>query len=318
MSIPSSLNKNLTLPLIVSPMFLVSGPDLVVATCKAGVIGTFPALNTRPIEMLETWMQEIKDHLAGEESAAPWGVNLIVHGSNARLAEEIEIVRKMQPPLVITSVGQPKEIVDIVHEYGGVVFHDIINMRHARSAMRAGVDGLIAVCAGAGGHAGLMNPMTLIPQLRAEFDGTIILAGAMSDGTSIRAAEVLGADMAYMGTRFIACEESMADDHYKDMLISEASADIVYTNKVSGIWGNFLSKSLEEAGVNPETGEAKDPDFNANTKNKRGGGTKNAWKVILSAGQGVGQISDSPKTSEIVDRMKADYKKASAVPVNFG
>lgn len=317
MSIPSSLTKNLTLPLIVSPMFLVSGPDLVVASCKAGVIGTFPALNTRPIEVLAAWMEEIKERLAGEEKAAPWGVNIIVHGSNTRLAEEIEIVKQQQPPLVITSVGQPKEIVEIVHGYGGVVFHDIINMRHARSAMRAGVDGLIAVCAGAGGHAGLMNPMTLIPQLRAEFDGTIILAGAMSDGTSIRAAEVLGADMAYMGTRFIACEESMADDHYKDMLIEETSADIVYTNKVSGIWGNFLSKSLEQAGVDPETGEAKNPDFNANTKNKRGGGTKNAWKVILSAGQGVGQINDAPKVSDIINRMKDDYKKASVVPVNF-
>lgn len=318
MPIPAQLDKNLTLPLIVSPMFLVSGPDLVVASCKAGAIGTFPALNTRPIEVLGAWMEEIKARLTKEESAAPWGVNLIVHGSNGRLEEEIEMVAKHQPPLVITSVGHPKKIAEIVHGYGGTIFHDIVNMKHARIAIKNGVDGVIAICAGAGGHAGLMNPLTLIPQIRAEYDGTIIVGGSISDGAAIRAVEVLGADMAYMGTRFIACEESMADDRYKNMLIEETSADIIYTNKVSGIWGNFLTKSLDEAGIDPITGKPKDPNLAFHDENSRGGGTRDAWKIILSAGQGIGEINDAPSAAEIIARLREDYSNASAVPVNYG
>ena len=244
--------------------------------------------------------------------AAPWGVNLIVHPTNTRLKEDIELVLAHKPPLVITSVGHPGDIAEQVHGYGGVVFHDVIHMYHAGKAADAGVDGIIAVCAGAGGHAGLMNPFTFIPQLKAKHsDKAIILAGTMSDGSSIRAAEVLGADFAYMGTRFIATEESNADEGYREMIERDSSQDIVYTDKVSGIKGNFLKNSLEDAGLDPATGQMKQKDPNFDGENKRGGGTKAAWKTIWSAGQGVGMIDDSPSVVTLVDRLENEYKAAS-------
>lgn len=308
MAIPEILKSGLRLPVIAAPMFLVSGPNLVKAACKAGIIGTFPTLNARPAETLDAWMADIDTEVKNGD-AAPWGVNVIVHPTNTRLQEDLDLVKKHKPPLVITSVGHPGDIAELVHSYGGVVFHDVIHMYHAKKANDANVDGIIAVCAGAGGHAGQMNPFAFIPELKAAFDKTIILAGTISNGRAIRAAEVLGADMAYMGTRFIATKESQADEDYIDMIIEDGSMDIVYTDKVSGIKGNFLQRSLVNAGIDPVTGKATNPDFDK-TSNTRGGGTKGAWKQIWSAGQGIGQISDNPTVGELVDRLEAEYKSA--------
>lgn len=311
MAIPDTLKDGLKLPVIAAPMFLVSGPNLVKAACQAGVIGTFPSLNARPIEQLDEWMADIKaTSEAGD--AAPWGVNLIVHPTHTRLQEDLDLVLEHKPPLVITSVGHPGDIAEKIHSYGGVVFHDVIHMYHAQKAAEADVDGIIAVCAGAGGHAGQMNPFTFIPQLRREYpDKAIILAGTMSDGGSVRAAEVLGADFAYMGTRFIATKEANADEGYREMIISDTSRDIVYTDRISGIKGNFLSNSLLQAGIDPKTGERlkETPDFG---ENKRGGGVKAAWKEIWSAGQGVGLIEDAPSVAELVSRMEDEYKAAAS------
>ncbi|WP_374764906.1 NAD(P)H-dependent flavin oxidoreductase [Yunchengibacter salinarum] len=309
MAIPSILQRGLSLPVIAAPMFLVSGPELVKAACRAGVIGTFPSLNARPLEALDQWMADIKAE-SDSGDAAPWGVNLIVHPTNTRLKDDLDLVLEHQPPLVITSVGHPGDIAEKVHGYGGVVFHDVIHMKHAYKAAEAGVDGIIAVCAGAGGHAGLMNPFTFIPQLKDAFDKTIILAGTLSDGRAVRAAEVLGADFSYMGTRFIATRESAADQAYRQMIEQDGSADIVYTDKVSGIRGNFLKRSLEQAGLDPETGQPLKDKPSFGEENARGGGSKAAWKEVWSAGQGVGQITDSPSVADLVARLKADYDAA--------
>lgn len=311
MAIPDILKPGLRLPVIAAPLFIVSGPGLVKACCRAGVIGTFPSLNARPIEILDEWMNDIAK-VSDEGDAAAWGVNLIVHPTNNRLQDDIDLVLKHKPPLVITSVGHPGDIADRVHSYGGVVFHDVIHMHHARKAAEANVDGIIAVCAGAGGHAGLMNPFTFIPQLREAFaDKSIILAGTISDGQSVRAATVLGADFAYMGTRFIATKEANAEEGYREMIIHDTSADIVYTDKVSGIKGNFLRNSLLAAGMDPDTGKPlkEKPEF-SEEKNRRGGGTKAAWKSIWSAGQGIGLIEDAPTVQALVDRLVCDYENA--------
>ncbi len=338
MTIPAILDKGLRVPVIAAPLFLISGPELVKACCKAGVIGTFPTLNARPLDLLDEWMTNLNTELAAYDAAhpdalsAPWGVNLIVHKSNKRLQEDIDLVLKHKPPLVITSVGHPGDIVEKIHSYGGVVFHDVIHMHHARKAAAAGVDGIIAVCGGAGGHAGLMNPFTFIPQLRKEFpDLAVLLAGTISDGTAIKAATVLGADFAYMGTRFIATKESNTDEAYRKMIEEDGSADIVYTDKISGIKGNFLLTSVKEAGLDPETGDTPtvsidfDPNSDKNVKlsdqqkeriaadkaqqsNRHGGGIRDAWKTIWSAGQGIGMIDDSPNVKDLVDRLVAEYE----------
>lgn len=323
MPLPQQFEGKLRLPIIASPMFIVSGPDLVLETCKAGVVGTFPSLNARPISQYEEWLNRIESELKAAQEAdpqakiAPFGVNQIVHKSNSRLAEDLAVTYAHKVPLIITSVGHPGDIAAEAHKYGGLVFHDVINMRHAEKAIEAGVDGIIMVCSGAGGHAGVMNPFTIIPQLRERFDGTIILAGTISDGRSVRAAQVLGADMAYMGTRFIATQEANADLDYKQMLLNANSTDIVYTNKVSGINGNFIRQSLEAAGVDftvEGAAKAVNMDLSAREKYKQESESK-AWKDVWSAGQGVGQITDIPKTSELVARLEKDYQDAVSNPV---
>lgn len=323
MPLPASLQGKLELPLIASPMFIVSGPEIVIAACKAGVVGTFPSLNARPIEAFEQWLNQIEGELAAAKEAdpnariAPYGVNLIVHKSNPRAQEDLAIIEAHKVPVVITSVGHPGEIAERVHAYGGVVFHDIINLRHAQKAKEAGVDGIILVCSGAGGHAGVINPFTLVPQVREFFDGTIILAGTLSNGKAIRAAEVLGADLAYMGTRFIATTESRAPEGYKQMILDSGPLDVVYTDKVSGINANFIKASLDAAGID----YSKDLPTPEITIGKKGSpedvghepsaeSEAKAWKEVWSAGQGVGEIHDVPSVAELVARFKEEYDNA--------
>ena len=308
------LKSNCEIPAIAAPMFLVSGRELVIETCKAGVIGTFPALNARPIEKLDQWINEIKSAIESERALNPtkkvadYGVNLIVHKSNTRREEDLEMIIKHKVPLVITSVGHPGRFVEKIHSYGGIVFHDVISVRHAKSAIKACVDGLILVCNGAGGHAGTQNPFALLPQIREFYDGTIILAGAISNGRSIRAAEVLGADFAYLGTRFIATKESYAMGGYKEMLEECDASDIVYTNKVSGINANFMAPSLLQNGIDAG-GDFPKPEINMDKT--RDDDEAKAWKTVWSAGQGVGEIHDCPPVKELVENLIKEYKNAS-------
>lgn len=313
MPLPAILQDRLSLPAIAAPMFLTSGPDLVVECCKQGIVGSFPALNQRTSEGFEEWLVEIKDRLAAFEKetgkkAAPFGVNLIVHDTNPRWPADLEICAKHEVPLVITSLGAVGDLVDKVHSYGGAVFHDVINVRHAKKAAGAGVDGLILVCAGAGGHAGTLSPFALLPEVRDFFEGTIILAGAISTGRQIAAARMMGADLAYLGTRFIATKESLVPDHNKQMIVESTAADITYTPAVSGVAANFLTKSLVEAGLDPaklptdkkiDFGDELNPDAKA-------------WKTIWSAGQGAGSIHDVLTTSELCERLKGEYDAAIA------
>lgn len=302
MSLPALLAGRLRLPAIVSPMFLVSGPGLVVATCKAGLVGTFPALNQRSTEAYEVWLDEIAGALAPTD--APYGVNLIVHGSNRRLMADLEATVRHRVPLVITSLGAVKDVVDAVHSYGGLVFHDVINRRHAEKAVEAGVDGIIAVCAGAGGHAGTLSPFALIPEIRSVFPGTIVAAGAISTGAHVLAARAMGADLAYMGTRFIATRESLAEQGFKDMIVASSAADVLYTSAISGVNANFLRPSIVAAGLDPD-------DLPPHTKLDMGNEAK-AWKNVWSAGQGVGAIADVPAVAELCDRLVAEYAAAKA------
>ncbi|MCA0405188.1 MAG: nitronate monooxygenase family protein [Proteobacteria bacterium] len=302
MSMPPSLAGRLRLPAIVSPMFLVSGPALVTACCKAGLLGTFPALNQRTTEGYEAWIDEIEGALGPQD--APYGVNLIVHGSNKRLEADLAVTVKRKVPLVITSLGAVKDVVDAVHSYGGLVFHDVINRRHAEKAAEAGVDGIIAVCAGAGGHAGTLSPFALVSEIRSVFNGTVILAGAMSTGAHILAARAMGADLAYLGTRFIATKESMADAGFKEMICNTSAADILYTPAISGVNANFMRPSIVAAGLDPDNLPAHGKmDMNNEAR---------AWKNIWSAGQGVGSIRDVPSVADLAARLKAEYEAARA------
>ena len=312
MSLPSVLDGTLSIPVIGSPLFIVSTPDLVIAQCKAGIVGSFPALNARPKEELAVWLEKITTELAAYRAAnpgrkvAPFAVNQIVHTSNDRVMHDVEVCVRYKVPIIITSLRPPNEVVDAIHGYGGVVFHDVINLRHAKKAIDAGVDGLILVCAGAGGHAGLMSPFALAPEVRRIFDKTIILAGAISSGSSILAAQAIGADLAYMGTRFIATKEANASAEYKQMIINSAGADIVYTPVFSGIHGNYLGHSIAAAGLDPSnlpSVEKGKMDF---------GSGKKAWRDIWSAGQGVGQIDDVPTTAELVERLQREYAAAQS------
>lgn len=299
MSETHQLTARLKLPVIAAPMFLASGPDLVIACCNAGICGTFPALNQRTTDDFADWLKHIEDRLA--PGAAPFGVNLIVHRSNPRLKADLETVVAHKVPLVITSLGAVREVVDAVHSYGGLVFHDVINRRHAEKAAEAGVDGMIAVCAGAGGHAGTMSPFALVPEIRSVFDGTIALAGALSTGAHIAAARALGADLAYIGTRFIATRESMVSDAYKQMIVSGRAADIVYTSAISGVPASFLRPSMIAAGLDPE---------NLPTHGKMDLGSEaKAWKTVWSAGQGVGSITDIPAAADLIARLERDYRE---------
>lgn len=312
MPLPARFHQQLALPVISAPMFLVSGPDLVIAACRAGIVGAFPSLNARSSEILDDWLSRIGGELAAAREAepnrpiGPHAVNLIVHRSTRRLAEDTEALVRHQVPLVITSIGNPAAIAEAVHGYGGAVFHDVTTLRHARKAAAAGVDGLILVCAGAGGHAGTMSPFAMVPQVREFFDGTIVLAGAISDGRGVRAAEVLGADMAYMGTRFIATSESMAQDDYKRMLVESEAADILYTPAFSGIPANMLRPSIAAAGLDPDRlPEHKEIDLGAELNAEA-----KAWKTIWSAGQGVGSIADVLPVAELVERLRREYRAA--------
>ncbi len=312
MPLPESLTDRLRIPLIGAPMFIVSGPELVLAQCKAGIVGAFPALNARPESMLDEWLSRITEELANDSESngpvAPFSVNQIVHQSNVRLEHDMELCVKHRVPIVITSLQPPAQIVDAVHSYGGVVFHDVINVRHARKAIEQGVDGIIAVCAGAGGHAGTTSPFALVKEIREFFDGTIILSGSMSRGNDILAAQAIGADLAYIGTRFIATEETNAPAAYKEMIVNSTAKDIVYTSLFSGVHGSYLRDSIAKLGLDPDNlpvGDKSAMDFG------RGDGSKaKAWIDIWSAGQGVGSIHDIPKVADLVARMEQEYMNA--------
>ena len=314
MSIPSHIKDNLSIPVIGSPLFLVSGPELVIAQCKAGIIGSFPALNARPQHVLEEWIIRIKTELAEyqeqnpDAKVAPFAVNQICHGSNDRLMDDMATCVKQEVPIIITSLRPPAELVEAAHGYGGLVYHDVINVRHAKKAAEQGVDGLILVCAGAGGHAGALSPFALLREVKQWFDGTIILSGSIGDGYSVASSLALGADFAYMGTRFIATKEANADPEYKKMLEESAADDIVYSSLFTGVSGNYLKPSIKNAGMDPDNL----PDADKSSMNfGSGGNTKSkAWKDIWGSGQGIGLIEDSPSVGELVDRIKAEFNSA--------
>ncbi len=308
MSIRASLNKNLTLPVICAPMFIVSNPDLVIAQCMAGLIGSFPALNARPKEALDAWLTRIKAELASDPQAAPFAVNQIIHPSNERLQHDMELCVKHQVPLIITSLSAPTQIVPPVHAYGGQVFHDVISVRHAEKALEAGVDGLILVCAGAGGHAGMLSPFALVGEIRKFYDGPIALSGAISNGSAVLAAQAMGADFAYIGTRFIATKEANAVAAYKQAIVDSAAVDVIYTPYFTGVHGNYLKQSILNAGLDP----ANLPERDKTSMNFGAAAGAKAWKDIWGVGQGIGTIDDVPSTGELVARMKDEYRTAKA------
>ena len=311
MSRKAEFIQNLSLPVIAAPMFLISGPKLVVECCKNGIVGTFPALNQRTSEGFEEWLIQIKSELKAFEEetgkkAAPFGVNLVVHPTNPRLEADVKLCVKHQVPLVITSLGAVSQVVDAIHSYGGLVFHDIIKKRHAEKAAEAGVDGLILVSAGAGGHGGTINPMSLIAEVKKFFDKTIILSGCISTGRDVASALQMGADLAYMGTRFINTEESKATEEYRKMIIDAGASDVVYTAAISGVHANFLAASLQAAGISEE-------DLKKDTKidfGKELDTEAKAWKTIWSAGQGVTTIGDVLPVSKLVGNLKDGFKTA--------
>ena len=310
---PTYINS-LSLPIVAAPLFLISGPQLVIECCKNGIVGTFPALNQRSTEGFEAWVIEIKEALAEFEKktgkkAAPFGVNLIVHPTNPRVQPDLEICIKHQVPLVITSLGAVSDLVDAVHSYGGLVYHDIIKRRHAEKAAEAGVDGLILVAAGAGGHGGTLNPMALVNEIKTFFDKTILLSGCISTGNDIASALQMGADLAYMGTRFINVNESPADEAYQEMIMSSKAEDIVYTAAVSGVHASFLRPSLEAIGITESLWkQSKKVDFGSELDAAKA--EAKAWKTIWSAGQGVTSINDVKPVAELIYQLKAEFKTA--------
>lgn len=314
MALPELLKGNLRLPLIGAPMFIVSRPELVIAQCAAGVVGSFPALNARPQTELDNWLAEIKEGLAQHKAenpndpVAPFAVNQIVHMSNSRLYADMETCVKHEVPIIITSLRPPDDVVKAVHAYGGLVFHDVISLRHARKAMEQGVDGIIAVCAGAGGHAGTLSPFALVKEIRREFDGALILSGCMSSGADVLAAQAMGADLAYVGTRFIATDEAHAAADYKNMIVDSNAVDIVYSSYFSGVSGNYLKDSVRQAGFDPEdlpAGDITTMDFAKRDENEA-----KAWKDIWSAGQGSGGVTDVLPTRDLILRMEEEYESA--------
>ncbi|MEW6294253.1 MAG: nitronate monooxygenase family protein [Pseudomonadota bacterium] len=310
MPIPAALGRNLALPAIGAPMFIVSGPELVIAQCKSGVIGAFPALNARPEATLDEWLVRIKAALAADPQAAPYAVNQIIHPSNTRLEFDLALCVKHEVPLIITSLAAPTAVVPRVHAYGGLVFHDVISVRHAEKALEAGVDGLILVCAGAGGHAGTLSPFALVGEIRRFYAGPIALSGAIAGGGAILAAQAMGADLAYIGTRFIATTEANAAPAYKQALVDAAAADIVYTPYFTGVHGNYLKQSIVAAGLDPNSLPVRDKsamDFGAAAAS----GAK-AWRDIWGAGQGVGGIDEVMPTATLVARLKEEYRAAKA------
>jgi nitronate monooxygenase len=316
MPLPASFRDRLTLPVIGSPLFIASTPELVIAQCKAGIIGSFPALNARPAAVLDEWLVRIRSELEAHAAAhpgarvAPFAVNQIAHASNDRLQHDVEACVRHRVPLIITSLKPPREIVEAAHSYGGLVFHDVISVRHARKAAEQGVDGIIVVCAGAGGHAGTGSPFALVREIRQFFDGTLVLAGAMSSGADVLAAQAIGADMAYIGTRFLATTEANAMPEYKQMLVESTSDDVVYTSLFTGVKGNYLRGSVVAAGLDPD----RLPDADKSKMNFGSGGNmeKKAWRDIWSGGQSVGNIHDILPAGEVVARMVQEYAAAKA------
>lgn len=307
MSLPALLQDKLRLPLVAAPMFLVSGPELVRACCAQGIVGSFPALNQRETSGFRDWLEEINAGLTPQ--VAPYAVNLIVHGSNPRLQADLAVCVEQRVPIVITSLGAVKEVVDAVHSYGGLVFHDVTTRRHAEKAAEAGVDGLIAVAAGAGGHAGTWSPFALVAEIRQFFDKTLLLAGCLNHGHEILAAQLLGADLAYMGTRLIATEESRASAEYKQMLLDAQAADIIHTPAVSGVPASFMRQSLLAAGYDLARLQDKG-DINYGEKLKPISDEAKAWKTVWSAGQGTGDIHDLPSVAELIARLDSEYQAA--------
>ena len=310
MSLPPLL-QHLRLPVIGAPLFIISNPDLVLAQCTAGIVGSFPALNARPPELLDEWLTRINAQLASYRAAhpqatvAPFAVNQIVHSSNDRLQHDMDLCVKHRVPIIITSLRAPDAVVEAAHGYGGLVFHDVTTIKHAQRALAAGVDGLILVCAGAGGHAGRLSPFALVPEVRAFYDGTIILSGAIASGGSILAAQAIGADLAYIGTGFIASREANASEAYKRMIVESRGEDIVYSNLFTGVHGNYLRGSIVAAGLDPDAL----PEADKSAMNF-GSGRSKAWRDIWGAGQGVGQIHDVLPAAEIVERLQREYLAA--------
>ena len=315
MALPPIL-QNLRLPVIGSPLFIISNPDLVIAQCKAGIVGSFPALNARPEHVLDEWLDRITTELAEyneknpDRPAAPFAVNQIVHKTNNRLDHDVEMCVKYKVPIVITSLGARQEVNDAIHSYGGIVLHDVINNRHANSAIRKGADGLIAVAAGAGGHAGPLSPFALVQEIREWFDGPLLLSGAIANGRSILAAQAMGADMAYVGSPFIATPEARAVDDYKQMIVDSDAKDIVYSNYFTGIHGNYLKPSIAQSGMDPDHLPVADPskmDFEEASQP----GAK-AWKDIWGSGQGIGAVKEIAPVADLVERLKREYSETKA------
>ena len=310
MALPPVL-QNLRLPVIGSPLFIISNPDLVIAQCKAGIIGSFPALNARPEAQLDEWLDRITTELAEYDAknpdrpSAPFAVNQIVHKTNNRLDHDVEMCVKYKVPVVITSLGAREEVNQAIHSYGGIVLHDIINTIFARKALEKGADGLIAVAAGAGGHAGTISPLALIQDIREFFDGPLALSGAMANGGAVAAAQAMGADFGYIGSAFISCHEANAVDGYKDMIVESDAKDIVYSNLFTGVHGNYLAPSIAKAGLNPNDLPESDP----SAMNFGSGGNQeaNAWRDIWGCGQGIGAIKTRMSTAEYVDKLEAEY-----------
>ena len=313
MSLPPVL-QGLALPVIGSPMFIVSGPELVIAQCKAGIIGTFQALNARPAEMLEKWIVRIKLELDEYQKAnpdkivAPFGVNQICHPSNNRLQQDMEICAKHEVPIIITSLQANQMVYDATHAYGGIILHDVTNIRHSKKALSMGADGLIAVCSGAGGHAGRLSPFALIPEIRQFFDGPLLLSGSIATGGAIAASLAMGADLAYIGTRFIATAEANAVDGYKSEIIQSSGEDIIYSSLFTGVHGNYLKGSIEKAGLDPNNL----PESNKDAMNFGSGGNTDAkaWKDIWGAGQGVGSVHSAPPVADVVTELKTEFDEA--------
>jgi len=302
--------SQLRLPVIGAPLFLISGPELVIAQCKAGIIGSFPSLNARPLPVLDDWLSRIKQELDGDPGAAPFAVNLIVHKSNTRLDEDLALVVKHQVPLVICSLGAREEVYEAVHSYGGIVLHDVINQFFAHKAIEKGADGLITVATGAGGHAGVQSPFALVQETRSWFDGPIALSGSIANGAAVLAAQAMGADFAYIGSPFIATDEANAAQGYKEGIVGGTAGDIVYTNLFTGVHGNYLRGSIEQAGLDPDNL----PESDASKMNfGSGGGSKaKAWKDIWGCGQGIGAVTSVGPVAALVDRLEAEYHAAKA------
>ena len=311
MALPPVL-QNLSLPVIASPMFIASGPALVAAQCKAGIVGSFPALNARPAELLDTWLTDLQRELADyqelhpDRKVGPIAVNQIVHQSNDRLEHDVAVCVKHQVPIIISSLrAPPKEMLDAVHAYGGIVMHDVVSIRHAEKALEAGVDGLILVAAGAGGHAGALSPFALVGEVRKFFDGPIALSGSIATGDAILAAQAMGADFAYIGSRWLATREANVTDAYRDAIVESTAADVVYTNLFTGVHGNYLKKSIVAAGLDPDNLPVSDK-----SKMSFGSGSAKAWRDIWGAGQGVGLMDDVPTVAEMVARLTQQYQAA--------